>query len=184
LKISRTAIAGVIRIDPTRHGDARGWFSETFRDAFFREHVQDCTFVQDNQSYSAIAGTLRGLHFQTEPHAQAKLVRCIRGAIWDVAADIRSGSATYGQWVAEELSAENGCQLFIPAGFAHGFVTLTAECEVSYKVDAYYSPASDAGIAWNDPTLSIQWPLPKNGATVSDKDKSLPTLSDLHGKVI
>jgi dTDP-4-dehydrorhamnose 3,5-epimerase len=135
-------------------------------------------FCQDNQSFSRLAGTLRGLHFQRIPHAQAKLVRCLRGRIFDVAVDIRSNSPTFKKWVGVELTAELGNQLFIPAGFAHGFLTLEPDCEIAYKVDAFYAPEADGGIAWNDPQIAINWPLTGNQPRLSEKDASLPTLNE------
>jgi dTDP-4-dehydrorhamnose 3,5-epimerase len=167
----------VIRIIPRRFEDPRGWFSETYQRDRFHAAGIDADFVQDNQSWSKPAGTLRGVHFQTPPHAQAKLVRCLKGRIWDVAVDLRSASPTYGQWVAAELTAARGEQLYLPAGFGHGFVTLEPETEVAYKVDAFYAPECDGGIAWNDPDLAIAWPL--HGAPeLSDKDARLPALKD------
>ncbi len=138
----------------------------------------DTVFCQDNHSLSRRSGTLRGLHFQTPSHAQAKLVRCVAGSIWDVAVDLRAGSPTYGQSVGATLSAENGDQLFIPAGFAHGFVTLEPDSEVIYKVDDYYAPDCDSGIAWDDPQLAVPWPLPDGGPVLSSKDERLPRLID------
>lgn len=170
----------VLLVRPRRFGDARGWFSESWNAARFAGWGIDVNFCQDNHSLSAAAGTLRGLHFQTSPHAQAKLVRCTRGAIFDVAVDIRRGSPTYRQWVSAELSAENGDQLFIPPGYAHGFLTLTPDTEVMYKVDAHYAPEADGGIIWNDPALGINWPLSDGAAPLlSDKDALLPSLADL-----
>ncbi len=142
------------------------------------DHGIDVIFRQDNHSYSQPVGTLRGLHFQTPPHAQAKLVRCVRGSIWDVAVDLRAGSPTFGVWTAATLSADNGDQLFIPAGFGHGFITLEPNCEVIYKVDDHYAPECDGGIAWNDPTIALPWPLPPGGPVLSDKDRRLPALAD------
>lgn len=168
----------VVLIKPRRFGDERGWFSESFNARRFRDEVGDIAFCQDNQSLSRPVGTLRGLHFQTPPHAQAKLVSCLRGAVWDVCVDVRGGSPTYGQWVAAILSAENGHQLFIPAGFAHGFVTLEPDSHIFYKVDDYYAPDCDGGIAWNDPDLALPWPLPGDGPVLSDKDRTLPRLAD------
>ncbi len=163
-------------IRPRRFGDTRGWFTETYNRDTFAAFGIDCTFVQDNHSLSAPAFTLRGLHFQTPPRAQDKLVRCIRGRIFDVAVDVRAGSPTYGQWVGAELSAENGHQLFIPVGFAHGFVTLEPDCEVTYKCSDTYAPAHDGGIRWD--SVGIDWPIPA-GTTpeLSDKDKVQPTLA-------
>ncbi|QGP80138.1 dTDP-4-dehydrorhamnose 3,5-epimerase [Sphingobium sp. CAP-1] len=166
-------------IVPVRHGDARGWFTEVYSAATFARLGIDCAFVQDNHSLSRVAYTLRGLHFQSPPHAQAKLVRCIRGRIFDVAVDVRAGSPTYGRWVGAELSAENGHQLFVPVGFAHGFLTLEADCEVSYKVSDLYAPQCEGGLRWDDPDIAIDWPLP-DGVTpeLSGKDDILPSLHD------
>jgi dTDP-4-dehydrorhamnose 3,5-epimerase len=165
-------------IEPKRHGDARGWFTEVYSEPAFAARGITCRFVQDNHSLSAPAFTLRGLHFQTPPHGQDKLVRCIRGRVWDVAVDVRRGSPTYGQYVAAELSAENGHQLFIPIGFAHGFLTLEADCEVTYKVSDTYAPQCDGGIRWDDPALAIRWPLPAGAAPeLSAKDAALPMLA-------
>ena len=166
----------VLLIRPKRHGDARGWFTETYNRDMFAKLGIECTFVQDNHSLSAPAYTLRGLHFQTPPRAQDKLVRCIRGRIFDVAVDLRRGSPTYGQWVGAELSAENGHQLFVPVGFAHGFLTLEPDCEVVYKCSDTYAPDRDGGIAWN--SVGIDWPLPA-GVTpeLSAKDQVQPTLA-------
>ena len=179
MKIENTSLSDVKIIIPTRHGDDRGWFMETHSEKWFREHVSDVQFVQDNHSRSAIAGTIRGLHFQTPPYAQGKLVRCVAGKIWDVAVDIRRNSASYGKWAAAELTPENGRQLFIPVGFAHGFVTLAAGTEVIYKCTEYYAPESDGGIAWNDPDITLPWPLPASGPILSPKDTQLPRLRKL-----
>ena len=160
-----------------RFGDDRGWFAETYNARSLAEQGIDTVFVQDNQSFSAARGTLRGLHFQTPPHGQAKLVRCLRGAIFDVAVDVRAGSPSYGKWDGVELTAESGNQLFIPIGFAHGFVTLTDDCEIAYKVSDYYAPQSDGGIAWNDPQIGLDWPLAGRDPVLSDKDRSLPLLA-------
>ena len=166
-------------IDPVRHGDARGWFTETWSRRAFAERGIDLDFVQDNHSLSRPAWTLRGLHFQTPPHAQAKLVRCLRGRIFDVAVDVRDGSPSYGEWGGAELSAENGRQLFVPAGFAHGFLTLEPDCEVAYKVSDVYAPQCDGGIRWDDPSIGIDWPLPAGAAPeLSPKDAVLPLLTD------
>jgi dTDP-4-dehydrorhamnose 3,5-epimerase len=164
-------------IQPKRFGDARGWFTEVYSVPVFAGLGITCTFVQDNHSLSAPAFTLRGLHFQTPPRAQDKLVRCVRGRIFDVAVDVRAGSPTYGQWVGAELSAENGHQLFVPVGFAHGFLTLEPDCEVSYKCSDTYAPAQDGGVRWN--SVGIDWPLPA-GTTpeLSAKDANAPALAD------
>ncbi|WP_435419195.1 dTDP-4-dehydrorhamnose 3,5-epimerase [Parerythrobacter aurantius] len=163
---------------PKRFGDARGWFSESYSRRWLLEHGIDIDFVQDNQSYSAASGTLRGLHFQTPPHSQAKLVRCLVGAIWDVAVDIRLGSPTFGQWVAAELSAEGGEQLYVPVGFAHGFLTLAPDVEVAYKTSDYYAPDCDGGLAWDDPDIGISWPLYGAEPVLSDKDRRMGRLAD------
>ena len=168
----------VIRITPRRFADTRGWFSETYQRDRYRAAGIDAEFVQDNHSYSAPTGTLRGIHFQSPPFAQAKLVRCLRGRIWDVAVDLRRGSPTLGQWVAAELTADRGEQLFIPAGYGHAFLTLEPDTEVAYKVDALYAPEADGGIRWDDPDLGIGWPLNDAAPARSDKDQRLPLLKD------
>lgn len=165
-------------IKSRRFGDDRGWFSETYSEqALAKVGIHD-RFVQDNQSYSAFTGTIRGLHFQCPPHAQAKLVRCTRGAILDYAVDVRRGSPTYGKWVSAVLSAENGSQLYVPVGYAHAFVTLERDTEVAYKVTDVYAPDCDGGLLWSDATIGIDWPLPISGAVLSDKDKLLPPLAE------
>ena len=174
-----TAISELIIIQPTRFGDSRGYFSETFRADYFKENVGPWEFTQDNQSLSAGLGTIRGLHFQLHPRAQGKLVRCLAGAILDVAVDIRTGSPTYGQHVKAELTADNGHQLWVPPGFAHGFCTLEPNSIISYKVTDYYSPEHDRGLLWNDPELGIEWPVDKESAVLSAKDKVQPRLADL-----
>lgn len=166
-------------IRPTRHGDARGWFTEVYNEATFAASGITCRFVQDNHSLSQPAFTLRGLHFQLPPHGQDKLVRCTRGRIFDVAVDLRSSSPTYGRWVGAELSADNGHQLFVPVGFAHGFLTLEADCEVQYKCSASYAPAHDAGVRWDDPDIAIAWPLsPGVTPELSAKDKAQSLLAE------
>jgi dTDP-4-dehydrorhamnose 3,5-epimerase len=165
-----TAIPGVIRFTPRRFGDARGHFVETWNRRTLAAAGVDADFVQDNQSYSAQAGTVRGLHFQAPPHAQGKLVRVLNGAVLDVAVDARSGSPTYGRWVAEELSAETGAQLWVPRGFLHGFVTLQPDTVVAYKVDGYYDRASDGAVRFDDPDLAIDWGVDAAAAVLSDKD--------------
>jgi dTDP-4-dehydrorhamnose 3,5-epimerase len=179
MNFERLAISEVVRIVPTRHGDHRGYFSEVFKDRWFRDNIADVSFAQDNQSLSAAKGTLRGLHFQTEPFGQGKLVRCIKGAIFDVAVDIRTGSPTYGKWVGAELSADNGAQLWIPVGFAHGFATLEPDTLIHYKVTAPYSAKDDGGLLWNDPAIGIDWPVEAEDAVLSEKDKMQPHLADL-----
>ncbi len=164
---------------PRRFGDDRGWFTEVYSEAAFAACGLHDRYVQDNHSLSRPRCTLRGLHFQTPPHAQAKLVRCIRGAIFDVAVDVRKGSPSYGNWVGATLSADNGHQIYIPVGFAHGFLTLEADTEVAYKVTDIYAPANDGGIIWNDPEIAIAWPLqPGEAPVLSVKDGSLGSLKD------
>ncbi|NQY38644.1 MAG: dTDP-4-dehydrorhamnose 3,5-epimerase [Henriciella sp.] len=175
----KLAIPDVILVTPKRHGDARGFFSETYRAEAFEEAGIPGPFIQDNHAYSQQPGVLRGLHFQKPPHAQAKLVRCTQGAIYDVAVDIRQGSPTYGRYVGAELSAENGAQLYVPEGFAHGYLTLTPDCHVQYKTSAYYAPETEGGLAWDDPELGIEWPMEGLDIILSDKDKILPPLSAL-----
>lgn len=179
LQFESLAIPDVVLVTPMRHGDSRGFFSETFRANVFAEHGIHGPFVQDNHAYSAEAGVLRGLHFQRPPSAQAKLVRCTRGKIFDVAVDIRPRSKTFGHYVSAELSAENGAQLYIPAGFAHGYLTLTDLCDVLYKVSDYYSPEDEGGLAWDDPEVGIEWPLGPDQVKLSTKDKTLPALHEL-----
>lgn len=163
-----------------RFGDERGWFTESWSRERFAAIGIDLDFVQDNHSMSAAVGTLRGLHFQRPPFAQAKLVRCVRGRIFDVAVDLRRGSPTYGTWVSATLSADSGDQIFIPVGFAHGFVTLAPDTEVTYKVSMPYSAECDAGILWNDSAIGVPWPLPPQGPILSDKDTRQPLLRDFH----
>lgn len=164
-------------IPPHRHADARGWFTEVYSVAAFARLGITCTFVQDNHSLSAAAHTLRGFHFQTPPHGQDKLVRCIRGRIFDVAVDVRADSPTFGRWVGAELSERNGHQLFIPVGFAHGFLTLDPDTEVTYKCSAPYAPAADGGIRWD--SVGVEWPIPPGMVpALSPKDRELPTLAD------
>ena len=172
-------LSSVQLVRPTRHGDSRGWFVEVYNREGFAKIGITCTFVQDNHSLSTPAYTLRGLHFQTPPRAQDKLVRCIRGRIFDVAVDIRKGSPTFGHWVGAELSAENGHQLFVPVGFAHGFATLEDNCEVSYKCSDTYAPANDGGIRWDDPAIGIDWPMPAGTMPeLSSKDRVQPLLAE------
>jgi dTDP-4-dehydrorhamnose 3,5-epimerase len=179
MQITDTALPGVKLIQPVRHGDARGYFSEVYREDALRRAGIAIDFVQDNQSMSAAAGVLRGLHFQTPPMAQAKLIRVIAGAIVDVAVDIRRGSPHYGKHVAVVLSADEGNQLLVPEGFAHGFCTLEPNTTVIYKVNRYYSPENDAGMRWNDPALGIDWRLGGREPVLSDKDRRHPTLAEL-----
>jgi len=161
-----------------RFGDDRGWFSETFREKDFLSQGINVRFVQDNHSLSRTRGTLRGIHFQSPSHAQDKLVRCVRGSIFDIAVDIRKNSPTYGKWVGAELTAENGKQLFVPIGFGHAFVTLEPDTEVIYKVSAYYAPECDGGIRWDDPDIGVDWPLTTGSPQLSAKDLALPSLKE------
>ncbi|PQA88561.1 dTDP-4-dehydrorhamnose 3,5-epimerase [Hyphococcus luteus] len=165
-------------ITPRRFSDDRGFFSETYNARAFKEAGIDVDFVQDNHSYSAQKGTLRGLHYQAPPHAQSKLVRVLRGSIIDVAVDARKASPTFGQWVKAELSAENGRQIFVPRGFLHGFVTLEPDTEVAYKVDAFYDGASDGSVRWNDPALAIDWGFEESEVSLSAKDAGAPGWAD------
>lgn len=165
-------------VTPARYGDDRGFFSETYNRERFVAAGIAADFLQDNHSLSATQGTVRGLHYQAPPFAQAKLVRVLRGAIIDVAVDVRNGSATYGKWVRAEISAENGKQIFVPRGFLHGFATLTADTEIAYKVDNYYSKECDGSVFWNDAELSIDWGIDIDTAVLSEKDKDAPKFSD------
>lgn len=172
-------MASPVKLIATRRfADDRGAFTETWVEARWAAAGVDCRFVQDNESRSIRAGTIRGIHFQRPPHAQAKLVRCVTGAIVDYAVDLRGGSPTYGRAVRAELTADNGRQLFVPAGFGHAFVTLAAGTIVAYKVSDVYAPDCDGGIIWDDPALAIDWPLPAGGPTLSAKDQRLPGLGD------
>lgn len=173
------SIRDVLLITPRRFGDDRGWFCETYNRFKLAEQGLDLDFVQDNHSLSVPAGTVRGLHFQRPPHAQAKLIRVVRGAILDVAVDLRQGSRTFGQHVTARLDAAEGAQLLVPVGFAHGFATLEPDTEVIYKVTDRYAPDCDAGIRWNDQALGIDWGVQPDEATLSDKDAKLPPLSEL-----
>lgn len=177
--IERLAIPDVWTYTPKRHADARGWFSETFNAAALQGALAGIAFVQDNQSLSRRQGTLRGLHFQSPPRAQDKLVRVLRGAVQDVAVDIRRDSATFGKWVSATLSAENGVQLFVPKGFAHGFLTLEPETEVFYKVSDYYSRDHEGGLAWDDPALGIEWAMPRAAISMAERDGAFPPLAGL-----
>lgn len=178
MQIQETALPGVLILTPQRFGDHRGFFSESWNRQRMADHGLDIDFVQDNHSLSATVDTVRGLHFQTPPHAQDKLVRCGRGALWDVAVDIRRGSPTYGQWVGVELTAENGRQLLVPAGFAHGFATRAPDTEIVYKCSDYYAPDCDRALRFDDPAIGIDWGL--SGAPIlSEKDAAAPLLADL-----
>lgn len=179
LTVTPTEIPAVRIIEPKRFGDARGYFCETWNRARFASQGVDLDFVQDNESISAAVGTVRGLHFQKHPNAQDKLVRVLAGRILDVAVDIRRGSPTYGKHVSVELSAQNGRQLLIPVGFAHGLCTLEPNTMVAYKVTGYYSGPDDLGLAFDDPDLGIAWPIAPQDAQLSDKDRKQPRLRDL-----
>jgi dTDP-4-dehydrorhamnose 3,5-epimerase len=180
MKIERTGLDGVLRILPKRFGDDRGWFSETFRRSALDEGgFAGGEFVQDNHVRSTRRGIVRGLHFQAPPHAQDKLVRCTAGAIFDVAVDIRRGSPTYGRWFGETLSAENQLQLLVPKGFAHGYCTLTDECEVLYKVTEYYNPHVEGSLKWNDVDVGINWGVPGAEVSTNARDATAPSLKQL-----
>jgi dTDP-4-dehydrorhamnose reductase/dTDP-4-dehydrorhamnose 3,5-epimerase len=176
MKIIETNIREVVIIEPRVFGDHRGWFTETYSKEKFEELGFEIDFIQDNHSFSAQKGTLRGLHFQLNPKAQTKLVRCTKGKILDVAVDLREGSPTYKKWVAVELTEENKKQLLIPKGFAHGFLTLTDDVEVQYKVDEYYSPENDRSIRFDDPEIGVVWGV--DSPVLSDKDLNAPLLKE------
>lgn len=176
MKATETNLKGVYILEPRVFGDARGWFMESWSQRTLEEAGIHVEFLQDNHSFSATKGTLRGLHYQLNPMAQAKLLRCTRGSILDVAVDIRKGSPQYAKWTAVELSAENKKQLFIPRGFAHGFLTLTDDVEVQYKADNYYAPECDGNIRWNDPEIGVEWPF--EPVILSEKDEKAPLLSE------
>lgn len=183
MKVVKTKLEGVLMVEPTVFGDHRGWFMETYNDARLKALGIHLTFVQDNQSFSAVKGTLRGLHYQLAPKAQTKLIRCTRGTIFDVVVDIRKGSPTYGEWLGIELSEENKKQLLIPKGFAHGFMTLMEDVEVQYKVDEPYAPDCDRGIVWNDPAIGIKWPIAIK-PVLSEKDEKAPRLVDVENNFV
>ncbi len=174
MQIDKTPLPGVLILTPRRFGDARGWFSEVWNRQTLAAHGIDIDFVQDNHSLSRAAGTVRGLHFQSPPHAQAKLVRCGRGRVFDVAVDIRTGSPAFGRWTGVELSAENGRQLLIPAGFLHGFVTREPDSELLYKCSDVYAPDCDGAVRFDDPDLRIDWGIDPAEAVLSDKDRAAP----------
>ena len=165
-------------IKPKQHADERGWFSETFREARLREIGINCRFVQDNQVYSKKAGTLRGLHFQVPPAPQAKLITVLRGHILDVAIDIRHNSPTYGEFISKELSSDSGLLMYIPVGFAHGYLTLQDEVMVQYKVSDYYAPQHEIGIRWDDPDIGVPWPMASADLILSDRDRRHPLLKE------
>lgn len=179
MKCQPTSLPDVILLLPQRFSDARGWFSETWSSETLASLGMDISFVQDNHSYSAAAGTLRGLHYQRSPYAQDKLVRCTRGAIWDVAVDMRRGSPNFGCWVGVDLTPENSRQLLIPKGFLHGFVTREPHSEVQYKCTNYFAPECDGAVRWNDPDLAIDWGLNGTTPVLSDKDMAAPAFQDV-----
>ena len=184
MQVNDLGLGGVLEIIPKKNGDQRGFFSETYQRQRFIDAGVLQDWCQDNQSYSAEKGVLRGLHFQIAPVAQDKLIRVLKGSIFDVAVDIRSGSATYGKWVSCVLSASAFNQLLIPKGFAHGFLTLEPDVEVLYKVSAPYSPQCDRGILWNDPAIAIAWPLePGQQPVLSAKDQAAPKLADVASSI-
>lgn len=176
MKVIELSLSGAYVIEPVIHGDHRGFFMESYNEQKLQEHGISFNFMQDNQSLSAKAGVIRGLHYQLNPKAQTKLVRAISGAVYDVIVDIRKNSPTFGQWVGVILSEHNHRQLLVPKGFAHGFCTLVPNTQVLYKVDEYYSPEHDRGVLWNDSALGIDWPTSK--PILSDKDKLHPTLQE------
>ncbi|HZZ90297.1 MAG TPA: dTDP-4-dehydrorhamnose 3,5-epimerase [Caulobacteraceae bacterium] len=178
MQIEPLGLDGPLLITPVRHGDARGFFSEVFRGDLLASHGVEATFVQDNHAASAQRGVVRGLHYQLPPSEQGKLVRCTRGAVLDVVVDIRAGSPSFGRHLSTELSALNWRQIWVPSGFAHGYVTLTEDTEVLYKATSYYDPAAERGIAWDDPTLAIDWRVPVSEVILSAKDRSNPWLAD------
>jgi dTDP-4-dehydrorhamnose 3,5-epimerase len=179
MQVERFPIEGLFSLTPARHGDSRGFFSEVYRREILAAEGIEAEFVQENHVYSAKRGVLRGLHFQIPPYAQGKLVRCARGAILDVAVDIRAGSPTFGRHTVQELSATNWKQLWIPPGFAHGYLVLEAPCEVIYKVTQYWTPHSERGVAWDDPTIAIDWGMPQTELTLAEKDRANPRLAEL-----
>jgi len=178
LKVESLAIHDVKLVTPARFGDDRGFFSETYNVQRFKDAGIEADFIQDNHSLSAQRGTVRGLHFQAPPFAQAKLVRALRGAVLDVAVDVRKGSPTYGKWVSVELSAKNGVQIFVPHGFLHGFITLEPDTEVAYKVDNYYSRECDGAVRWNDPALGIDWGITAAEVVLSEKDAAAQSFAE------
>jgi dTDP-4-dehydrorhamnose 3,5-epimerase len=179
MELRETELDGVVELRPTRHGDERGWFSEVWNEATLAELGINIAWVQDNEARSATAGTLRGLHFQVEPHAQDKLVRAVQGRIVDVAVDLRQSSATFGQHVCVELTEQLGNQLLVPQGFAHGYCTLEPNTVIGYKVSGFYSPTCDRSLRWDDPELGIDWPVHKADAVLSNKDQVAPHLSEI-----
>jgi len=180
MQIEQTPLPGLLVVTPRRFGDHRGFFSESWSRPALAAAGVDIDFVQDNHSLSREPGTVRGLHFQAPPRAQAKLVRCGRGALFDVAVDIRAGSPTFGRWFGAELSFDNGRQLLVPAGFAHGFVTLVPDTEIVYKCSDTYAPETEGAVVWDDPGIAIDWPLEGHDPVLSDKDRAAPRLAEIN----
>jgi dTDP-4-dehydrorhamnose 3,5-epimerase len=178
MDITNLDLSGLVLLRTERFGDARGYFTETYNERTFQAAGITARFVQDNQSYSAKRGTIRGLHFQLPPASQAKLVRVLQGSVYDVVVDLRVGSPTYGRWVGENLTAQGGEQLFVPRGFAHAFCTLEPDTIVAYKVDDFYARESDTGLIWNDPTFAITWPVAPQEVVLSEKDLKLGHFAD------
>lgn len=178
VSVTSTALDDVLLLEPRRFGDERGQFAETWSARDWAAAGVDAAFVQDNHAASAQAGTLRGLHFQAPPHAQGKLVRVTRGAVFDVAVDIRAGSPNYGRWAGVTLSAQDWRQLWVPPGFAHGYLTLADDTEVLYKTTDYYAPETEGGLAWDDPALAIAWPTPPQARHLAERDRRWPRLAD------
>jgi len=183
MELRKTKLDGVVELRPARHGDERGWFCEVWNETTLAELGINIKWVQDNEARSAAVGTLRGLHFQVDPHAQDKLVRAVQGRIVDVAVDLRQNSATFGQHVAVELTEQLGNQLLVPQGFAHGYCTLEPNTVIGYKVSGFYSPECDRGLLWNDPELGIDWPVDTAVAVLSGKDQIAPLLSDIESSL-
>mgnify|MGYP001191839136 CR=1 FL=1 len=178
MRVIKTILNGVIIIEPTIFSDNRGWFMESYNSQKFLEYGLNFNFIQENHSYSAKKGTLRGLHFQLNPRAQTKLIRCTRGSIYDVVVDIRKNSPTFKKWVGIEINAVNKKQVLVPKGFAHGFLTLTDDTEVQYKVDEIYCPSLERSIIWNDPSIDIDWPIDSE-PILSEKDISAPLFKEI-----
>ena len=178
MHVERLALPEVLLLTPKRFGDERGWFSQVYVKRELEAFGIHDDFLQDNQAASAQRGTLRGLHLQVPPEPISKLVRCLKGAIFDVAVDVRAGSPTLGRWAAAELSADNGRQMYCPRGFAHAYLTLTEDAEVFYKIDGYYAPTCERGLRWNDPAIGIDWPIAEADVVINDRDRALPLLAD------
>ncbi len=179
MEIEQTPLRDLLILTPKRFGDNRGFFCESWNRNTFAQHGLEFDFVQDNHSLSQKTGTLRGLHYQTPPHAQDKLVRCGRGRLFDVAVDIRKGSPTFGKWFGVELSFENGKQLLVPKGFLHGFISLEPDTEIVYKCTDFYAPDCDAAIRWDDPLIGVDWPTGNSQPILSEKDINAPHLADI-----